>query len=49
MLKKIYIKNGIIIVSNITNMKINYILINSKNKDVNKAKKEYYNNIGITY
>ena len=39
MLKKIYIKNGIIMISNINNMEINYNIINDKNYDSNNINK----------
>ena len=42
MLKKIYIKNGIIMISNINNMEINYNIINDKNYDKNESIKKYY-------
>lgn len=49
MLKKIYIKNGIIMISNLDNMDINYNIINDKNYDKNKAIKKYYENNGCNY
>ena len=51
MLKKIYIKNGVILVSKKYNMNINYNIINNydKEKNINKLIKEYYKNKGITY
>ena len=51
MLKKIYIKNGIIFVSDKNNMKINYNIINNYDKNINKNDmiKEYYKSKGITY
>ena len=48
MLKKIYIKNGTIIVSTINNMEINYNIINCE-KDINESIKKYYKKKGITY
>ena len=51
MLKKIYIKNGIIMVSKKYNMEINYNKINNydKEKNINSLIKEYYKRKGITY
>jgi len=49
MLKKIYIKNGIIMISNINNMEINYNIINDKNYDKNKSIKKYYEKYGCIY
>jgi len=51
MLKKIYIKNGIILATEKYNMGINYNIINNydKKKDINKVIKEYYKSKGITY
>ena len=42
MLKKIYIKNGTILVSTINNMEINYNIINCEKKDINESIKKYY-------
>ena len=49
MLKKIYIKNGIIMISKIDNMDINYNIINDKNLDKNNAIIKYYENNGCVY
>ena len=49
MLKKIYIKNGIIMISKIDEMEINYNIINDKNCDKNKAIKTYYEEKGCSY
>ena len=54
MLKKIYIKNGIIFVSDKNNMEINYNIVKEYSKEkgnINKEKliKEYYEKQGITY
>ena len=49
MLKKIYIKNGIIMISNINNMEINYNIINDKNYDKNESIKKYYKKYGCNY
>ena len=49
MLKKIYIKNGIIMISKIDNMEINYNIINDKKLDKNKSIKKYYENNGCVY
>ena len=53
MLKKIYIKNGIIMISEINNMEINYNIINDKNilneSGINNNKKKYYEKIGCVY
>uniref|UniRef100_A0A6C0C494 Uncharacterized protein n=1 Tax=viral metagenome TaxID=1070528 RepID=A0A6C0C494_9ZZZZ len=51
MLKKIYIKNGIIFVSEKKNMEINYNIINNydKNKNKNDIIKEYYKSKGMIY
>ena len=56
MLKKIYIKNGIIFVSDKNNMELNYNIIkkyekdNKNNKDVMiESIKKYYKSLGITY
>ena len=48
MLKKIYIKNGIIMISKINNMEINYNIINNKNS-LEDAKIKYYENKGCVY
>ena len=42
MLKKIFIKNGIIMISSIDNIKINYNIINNINNDKDKSIKKYY-------
>ena len=52
MLKKIYIKNGIIYISDNNNIELNYIIIN--NYDKNKKSqddliKEYYKKYGCKY
>ena len=56
MLKKIYIKNGIIMISNINNMEINYNIINSNNdtnsntnNNTNKSIKKYYEKYGCIF
>ena len=56
MLKKIYMKNGIIFISNENNMEINYNIVNNYNKNdknnnniINNAKKEYYKKYGCKY
>jgi len=53
MLKKIYIKNGIIFVSDKNNMELNYNIIKKYEKDNKDAKnesiKKYYKSLGITY
>lgn len=53
MLKKIFIKNGIIMISEKNNMEINYIIINNyKAKDKYKDKdkyKAYYEKKGCKY
>ena len=53
MLKKIYIKNGIIMISIIYNMELNYNIINEKNvldKNVlDNAKKKYNETKGCVY
>ena len=49
MLKKIYKKNGIIMISKIDNMDINYNIINDKNNDKNNSIKKYYENNGCKY
>ena len=48
MLKKIYIKNGIIMISKINNMEINYNIINNK-KSLEESKIKYYENKGCVY
>ena len=48
MLKKIYIKNGIIMISKINNMEINYNIINNKSS-LENAKIKYYENKGCIY
>ena len=49
MLKKIFIKNGMIMVSTIDNMDINYNIINDKNHDKENAIKKHYEKIGCVY
>jgi len=53
MLKKIYIKNGIIFVSDKNNIELNYNIIekyDKNNKDVmNESIKRYYKSLGIKY
>jgi hypothetical protein len=49
MLKKIFIKNGIIMISKIDNMEINYNIINDKNYDKEYAIKKYYEKYGCIY
>ena len=53
MLKKIYIKNGIIFVSDKNNMELNYDIIKKYEKDnkdvMNESIKKYYKSLGITY
>ena len=51
MLKKIYIKNGIIMISKIDNMEINYNIINNNNNknSLEDAKIKYYENKGCVY
>ena len=50
MLKKIYIKNGIIMISKIDNMEINYNIINDKNiYSIDNSIKKYYENKGCVY
>ena len=48
MLKKIFIKNGIIMIPKINNIEINYNIINKKHNKEN-AIKEYYKSIGCNY
>ena len=49
MLKKIFIKNGIILIPSINNIKINYNIINDINNDKEKSIKKYYESIGCVY
>ena len=51
MLKKIYIKNGIIMISKVDNMEINYNIVKKYDKDlnINKSIKEYYEKQGCIY
>ena len=49
MLKKIYIKNGIIMISKINNMEINYNIINNNKNSLEDAKIKYYENKGCVY
>lgn len=49
MLKKIFIKNGIIMISTIDNIEINYNIINDKNHDKDNSIKKYYEKIGCSY
>ena len=53
MLKKIYIKNGIIMIPKIDNMELNYNIINDKNvldKNVlDNSKKKYNESKGCVY
>ena len=49
MLKKIFVKNGIIMISSIDNIKINYNIINNVNNDKDKSIKKYYESIGCVY
>ena len=53
MLKKIYIKNGIIMIPKIDNMELNYNIINDKNvldKNVlDTSKKKYNESKGCVY
>ena len=49
MLKKIYIKNGIIMISNKYNMNINYNIINDKNHNKQNAIKKYNESNGCVY
>ena len=54
MLKKIFIKNGIIMISEIDNMEINYNIINEynsliSNNEKNKSIKKYYEKYGCKY
>jgi hypothetical protein len=49
MLKKIFIKNGIIMIPKINNIEINYNIMNDKNHDKGNAIKKYYKSIGCNY
>ena len=49
MLKKIFIKNGMIMISTIDNMNINYNIINDKNYNKENAIKKHYEKIGCCY
>ena len=49
MLKKIFIKNGIIMIPTINNIEINYNIINDKKHNKEKAIKKYYKSIGCIY
>ena len=49
MLKKIFIKNGIIMISTIDNMDINYNIINDMDHDKIKSIKKYYEKNGCKY
>ena len=49
MLKKIFIKNGIIMISTIDNIEINYNIINDKNHNKENAIRKYYEKIGCSY
>ena len=49
MLKKIYIKNGIIMISDKYNMNINYNIINDKNYNKENAVKKYNESNGCIY
>ena len=49
MLKKIFIKNGMIMVSTIDNMDINYNIINDKNHNKENSIKKHYEKIGCSY
>jgi hypothetical protein len=49
MLKKIFIKNGIIMIPTINNIEINYNIINDKIYDKEKSIKKYYKSIGCIY
>lgn len=49
MLKKIFVKNGFIMISSIDNIKINYNIINNVNNDKDKSIKKYYESIGCVY
>ena len=49
MLKKIYIKNGIIMISKINNMEINYNIINNNKNSLEESKIKYYENKGCVY
>mgnify|MGYP001349728941 CR=1 FL=1 len=49
MLKKIFIKNGIIMISTIDNIEINYNIINDKNNIKDNFIKKYYEKKGCKY
>jgi hypothetical protein len=49
MLKKIFIKNGMIMISTIDNIEINYNIINDKNHNKENAIRKYYEKIGCNY
>tara|TARA_B100000787_G_C16125713_1_gene264870 strand:- start:544 stop:705 length:162 start_codon:yes stop_codon:yes gene_type:complete len=49
MLKKIFIKNGIIMISTIDNMDINYNIINDMDHDKINSIKKYYEKKGCAY
>ena len=49
MLKKIFIKNGIIMIPKTENIKINYFIINDKYHDKELSIKKYYESIGCKY
>jgi len=51
MLKKIFRKNGIIIINNNNSIDYNYFLINNYNelKDIEKIKIKYFEKKGYTY
>ena len=49
MLKKIFIKNGIIMISTIDNIEINYNIINDKNNSKDNSIKKYYEKKGCKY
>ena len=53
MLKKIYIKNGIIYISNNNNIELNHIIVNKYDKNneniIDDSKKEYYKKYGCKY
>ena len=49
MLKKIYIKNGKIMIPKENNMNINYNIINDKDKNKENAIKKYYVGLGCIY